>query len=123
MPTSREDIAAANTRFGVCVEQRDFAGLAACYTDDAQLLPPGSPVVSGRAAIGPFWEAAVAALGVNGATLTTRELEVHGDTANEVGDAVLRTAKGEAKVKYVVIWKREGDGIWKMHRDIWNDVK
>jgi ketosteroid isomerase-like protein len=122
MPTSREDIAAANKRFGDLVSKRDFAGLAACYTDDAQLLPPGSQVVTGRPAIGPFWEAAVAALGVQAATLTTHELEVHGDTANEVGEGVLKTASGEAKVKYLVIWKREADGIWKMHRDIWNDL-
>jgi ketosteroid isomerase-like protein len=122
MPTSREDIAAANKRFGDLVEKRDFAGLAACYTDDAQLLPPGSPVVTGRAAIGPFWQAAVAALGVRAATLTTRELEVHGDTANEVGEGLLKTSGGDAKVKYLVIWKREADGIWKMHRDIWNDM-
>lgn len=122
MPTSREDIAAANKRFGDLVAKRDFAGLAACYTDDAQLLPPGSPAVNGRAAIGAFWESAAAALGVKAATLTTRELEVHGDTANEVGEGLLKTASGDAKVKYLVIWKRAADGVWKMHRDIWNDL-
>jgi ketosteroid isomerase-like protein len=121
MPTSREDIAAANKRFGACVERRDFSGLAACYSDDAQLLPPGSPVVAGRKAIATFWEGAAASLGLKAATLITRELEVHGDTANEIGDAVLKTAKGETRVKYMVTWKREADGIWKMHRDMWND--
>jgi ketosteroid isomerase-like protein len=121
MPTSREDIKAANKRFGAFVAARDYAGLATCYTDDAQLFPPGSPVVNGANAIGPFWEAAAASLGLTAATLTTRELEVHGDTANETGDAVLKTAKGEVKVKYMVIWKRGPDGVWKMHRDIWND--
>jgi ketosteroid isomerase-like protein len=120
MPTSREDITAANKRFGAFVAARDFTGLASCYTDDAQLFPPGSPMVTGQA-IGPFWEAAAASLGLQAATLTTRELEVHGDTANEVGDAVLVTAKGEARVKYMVTWKRATDGFWKMHRDMWND--
>ena len=122
MPTSREDIAAANKRFSALIEKRDFAGLAACYTDDAQLLPPGSPTVTGRAAIGPFWEAAAAALGLKAATLSTIELEVHGDSAHEVGEGLLKTATGDAKVKYLVVWKRQADGVWKMHRDIWNDV-
>jgi ketosteroid isomerase-like protein len=123
MPTSREDIAAANKRFGAFVEAKDFNGLAAaCYTEDAQLLPPSSPPVTGPAAIGPFWQAAATAIGLKGATLTTRELEVHGDTANEVGDAVLKTAKGDVRVKYMVTWKRRADGIWKMHRDMWNDA-
>lgn len=122
MPTSREDIAKANKQFGALVEKRDFAGLAACYTDDAELLPPGSPVVTGRPAIARFWEKAAGALGVKSATLTTRELEVHGDTAHEVGDGLLKTSGGEAKVKYLVVWKRQADGIWQMHRDIWNDM-
>jgi ketosteroid isomerase-like protein len=122
MPTSREDIAAANKRFGAFVDKHDYTGLAGCYTEDAELLPPGSAVVTGRAAIGSFWEAAAAALGLKSAILTTRELEVHGDTANEVGDAVLKTAKGDARVKYMVTWKRGTDGVWKMHRDMWNDA-
>jgi ketosteroid isomerase-like protein len=121
MPTSREDIALANKRFGAFVAARDFTGLASCYTDDAQLLPPGSPVVTGSKAISQFWEGVAASLGLKAATLTTRELEVHGDTANEVGDAVLITSTGEGRVKYMVTWKRAADGIWKMHRDMWND--
>jgi ketosteroid isomerase-like protein len=122
MPTSREDIALANKQFSAFVAARDFNGLATCYTDDAQLFPPGSPVVSGRAAIGPFWASAATALGLKAVTLSTHELEVHGDTANEVGDAVLVTAKGDARVKYMVTWKRQTDGVWKMHRDMWNDA-
>jgi ketosteroid isomerase-like protein len=121
MPTSREDIAAANKCFGACVAARDYPGLAAFYTDDAALLPPGNPVVSGAKAIGSFWAATAQSIGLKAATLTTRELEVHGDTAHETGEAVLVTAKGDARVKYLVIWKRGPDRIWKMHRDIWND--
>jgi ketosteroid isomerase-like protein len=122
MPTSREDIAAANQRFGAFVEAKDYKGLAGCFTEDAQLLPPGSPPVTGRAAIGSFWEGAATALGLKSVTLTTSELEVHGDTANEVGEGVLKTASGDAKVSYLVVWKRAADGVWKMHRDIWNDL-
>jgi ketosteroid isomerase-like protein len=22
--------------------------------------------------------------------------------------------------KYVVVWKKDGDGMWRLHRDIWN---
>jgi len=27
-----------------------------------------------------------------------------------------------ASAKYVVVWKRQPDGSWQMHRDIWNSV-
>ena len=25
-------------------------------------------------------------------------------------------------VKYVVVWRRQKDGTWKLHRDIWNAI-
>jgi ketosteroid isomerase-like protein len=120
MSTAREMIATANLKFGEHVAKRDFSSLAAGYTEDAELLPPGSPVVKGRAAIGPFWQSTSDALGLKSAVLTTRELTVSGDTAHEIGDAVLTMTAGSMPVKYLVIWKLQPCGAWKMHRDIWN---
>ena len=60
-------------------------------------------------------------LGLLGATLKTLDLEVAGDTAYEVGEAQLKLSSGQpATVKYVVVWRKGGDGVWRMHRDIWN---
>jgi ketosteroid isomerase-like protein len=122
MEAVRQAIAAANTHFGACVAAKDFKGLAACYTADATLLPPGSPSVKGQAAIGPFWQAAAASLGLQSAVLTTRDLEVTGDQANEIGEAVLQLSSGPARIKYLVVWKRQSGGSWKMHWDMWNDL-
>jgi ketosteroid isomerase-like protein len=122
MSNVRQAIAAGNKRFGDCIAAKDFAGLAACYIDDATLLPPGAPVIKGRAAIRQFWETAVAALGVTGGTLTTHEVDELGDTANEYGTGVLDLETGSALVKYLVIWKRQPDDSWIMQWDIWNDA-
>jgi ketosteroid isomerase-like protein len=58
-------------------------------------------------------------MGLKSVKLQTVDLEVSGDTANEVGEAHLTLASGEAVVKYVVVWKK-ADGGWQLHRDIWN---
>jgi ketosteroid isomerase-like protein len=122
MTNTHEAIAAGNQRFGACIAAKDFVGLAGCYELNATLLPPGASAVIGQDAIGGFWEAAVTALGVTGATLTSTEIEENGDTANEFGEGILDLVSGQVKVKYLVVWKRQVDNGWLMHWDIWNET-
>ena len=115
----RSKIEAANKVFEAAVSRSDGPGVAALYTDTAQLLPAQSDFVTGKAAIGQFWQA-VFDSGLKGVSLSTLEVEDHGDTAIEVGKIELRDANGKVvdRAKYVVIWKMDG-GSWKLHRDIW----
>jgi ketosteroid isomerase-like protein len=46
-------------------------------------------------------------------------MEIAGDTAHEVGEAILTLESGAFTGKYVVVWKKIG-GQWRLHRDIWN---
>jgi len=48
-----------------------------------------------------------------------------GDLAYEIGRFALKIqpeGKGliEQKGKYVVVWNKAPDGVWKLHVDIWN---
>jgi ketosteroid isomerase-like protein len=115
----RQAIEAANKKFEAAVSRGDGPGTAALYTAAGQLLPAQSDVVSGTLAIGQFWQG-VYSSGIKGATLTTLEVENHGNTAHEVGKYELRGADGKVldHGKYIVIWKKEG-ASWKLHRDIW----
>lgn len=115
----RSAIEAANKKFEAAVARGDGPGTAALYTATAQLLPAQSDFVSGTQAIGQFWQA-VYNSGIKGGSLTTVEVEGHGNTAHEVGKYELRGADGTVldRGKYVVIWKKEGPS-WKLHRDIW----
>ena len=115
----RAAVDAAYSKFMGAVKSGDGAALAALYTVDGQLLPAQSDAVTGTDAIRAFWQG-VFDSGTKGATLTTLELESHGDVAYEVGRYELRGADDVVldSGKYVVIWKRE-DGAWKLHRDIW----
>ena len=100
----------------------DAAGLAALYTDDATLLPAGSDMVEGSEAIREFWAGFIAEA-PEGAIIDLETVDVHGagNLAYEVGTFSV-TAGGEPidAGKYVVVWRHEPDGSWKLFVDIWN---
>jgi ketosteroid isomerase-like protein len=122
MPTTmfRAKVLAGNKKFMAAFGQKNAGALAKLYTKGGQLLPPGSEVVEGGAAIQAFWQGALDA-GLAQVTLDTVEVEGHRDTAIEVGRYTLRGVGGQVADagKYLVIWKVEGKS-WKLHRDIWN---
>lgn len=101
------------------VRNRNYEALTKVYTADAQILPPGAPVVAGREAIIQFWKAALESMSVQDGRLETVSV-IPGDHPVEIGRAELIFRDGSrADVKYVVAWKRE-DSSWKWHVDIWN---
>ncbi len=124
MTTARDSIEAILKTFSKSLNGGDAAAVAAHYTDDAALLPPDAARIDGRERIQGAWQALIDA-DVRDVVLTTEEVDVFGDVANEVG-TIRATAPGEngGRVqwvgKYVSVWKRGGDGTWRLHRDIWN---
>jgi ketosteroid isomerase-like protein len=123
---ARAAIEAANAKFSEVFARGDATALASMYTSDAFLFPPGEDVVRGNTPIGQFWKKSHES-GVASAKLTTMDVERSGDIAFETGkvELVVR-AEGKpdasATAKYLVVWKRQPDGAWKLHRDIWNDL-
>jgi uncharacterized protein (TIGR02246 family) len=118
-----EDVAAAveagNRAFIAAFLRGDSAAVAALYTDDAQVMGPGSPVASGRAAIAAFWQGSIDS-GIQNVELRTADVVTAGDLAAETGTVVLVDKDGKpSQARYVVVWQRT-DGRWLMHRDIWN---
>jgi uncharacterized protein (TIGR02246 family) len=114
------DIAAANDAFMTAFAGGDGAAVAALYTEEARLLPPGSDPIDGRAAIAEFWQGVMDS-GVAEARLMIDEVENFGDTACEISHYAMYDADGGVigEGRYIVIWKRTDAG-WKLHRDIWN---
>ena len=102
----------------------DAAGLAAVYTPDAVVLPPGGARVDGRANIQAFWQGAMDA-GVSDVDLRTVEVSRAGDVAIEVGTFTLMAPgdngeKVTLKGKYLVTYLRGDDGAWLLHYDMFN---
>jgi uncharacterized protein (TIGR02246 family) len=123
---ARAAIEAANTKFSEAFARGDANALAAMYTPDAIAFPPDSDMIRGDEAIGQFWKTTRDS-GVQSATLTTIDVERSGDVAYEVGKVSLTIQPvgkepTTAVAKYLVVWKRQPGGSWKLHRDIWNSV-
>jgi ketosteroid isomerase-like protein len=55
----REAIVAANAQLVAAFSQGDAAGVAASYTENAQVLPPNSDVIAGQTGIQTFWQGAM----------------------------------------------------------------
>lgn len=118
------DIAQANMRFSEALARGDAVALAGFYRSDAVLLPPQSGPVEGRDAIQKFWADLIQA-GVKRLQLTTTDVQANGDLASETGNYHLemQPASGTPLTddgKYVVVWRRDADGTWKLYRDIYN---
>jgi ketosteroid isomerase-like protein len=105
----RKSVDEANRAFAAAAGRKEYAGIAAPYTEDAVVLPPDGPIVTGRKACGLL---ARGGNGLSGITLRTVDLQVDGITACEVGEAELMLGSAAATVKYVVVWKRGGGGPW-----------
>jgi uncharacterized protein (TIGR02246 family) len=101
----------------------DAKGVAAQYADDALLLPPGAPGVSGRAAILEFFTKDIANSKAAGAIFVINpktDVGVSGDTGWESG-TYKATVKGAVVEtgKFLSVSRRK-DGKWHYIRDTWN---
>jgi ketosteroid isomerase-like protein len=120
----KAEIEAANAKWTDLFNKGDFAAIESFYTTDANVLPPGSAIVQGRAAISAMWKSTAQQIG--DPKLTTLDVKPLGPSAaREIGTFSLKT-KGatpqEVTGKYVVVWEKVAND-WKIATDIWNDGK
>ncbi len=119
-------IAETSERFEAAFNGGDAAAMAELYTPDGALLPPGAARVDGREGIAALWQGYMDA-GIRDLALETVEIEAHDGAASEVGTYTLTAPDGAGgrvtgHGKYIVLWRRGDDGVWRLHRDIWNDT-
>jgi len=122
----RAAIEKQNAAFSAAFGRGDIAAVAAAYAEDAIALPPDGEMVRGRPAIQALWKGLLDA-GGKAITLTTVDVHSSGSLAAETGTATLKIqppsgAEQSQAVKYVVVWKKQPDGTWKLYRDIWNAI-
>jgi len=116
-------IRAQTTSWATAYNQGDAKGVAAQYAEDALLLPPGAPGVSGRAAILAYFTKDIAesqAAGVVFLIDPKTEVGVSGNTGWESGTFKV-LVKGAVVVtgKFLSVSRKKG-GQWSYIRDTWN---
>ena len=118
--TPAAQISANNKALGAALAAGDAVAIGKMYTKTAMLMPSGMPLQKGTKAITACWQAFIG-MGIKGAVLKSKEVEVLGSTAIEVGAYTLSVEGGTVvdNGKYIVVWKKDGKE-WKLHRDIFN---
>ncbi len=120
-----EDVARAiheiGREFMDSVAAKDAARVAALYADDARILMPGRPAITGTPEILAFWNESLGGL-VDRVVLHPTHVEVSGGLAYDLGTSTitLKPANGEPHAeegKYVTIYRRGPAGGWKIAVD------
>ena len=106
-----------NKKMAACTNKGDADCAATYYTENAVYIGPNMEPLIGREAI----KVDLAGDGSTFLKLQADEIEVFGDTVNELGTYTSTNKNGEVLDigSYVVIWKKTEDG-WKLHWDIFN---
>lgn len=114
-------IKAENARWADAFRRGDYEAIGHLYTEDGALLPPGGDRVIGASAITEYFTKGYA--GAKPDTVSFSHPEFYGDDriVTEVSDTEIRDHSGKLKSrgKQILIFQKQ-DGIWKLHRDIWN---
>lgn len=116
----KEAIQEKNQLFAAAMAKGDAAGVAACYTIDAEFMAPGAPSIQGRTNI----QTAIAAYIAQGFTEYTVLATIVYGNIDVVGVQEAYTLSQPGGVnkdigKSIQLWKQE-DGSWKIFRDCFN---
>jgi uncharacterized protein (TIGR02246 family) len=101
----------------------DAKGVAALYAEDALLLPPGAPGVSGRAAILEFFTKDIAGSKAAGAVFVVvpkTDVGVSGNMGWESGTYKVTVKGAVVETGKFLSVSRKKDGRWLYLRDTWN---
>jgi uncharacterized protein (TIGR02246 family) len=105
---------------------KDLEKTVSYYSDDASILPPNSPVLTGKAAARTMWGGMFKAPGFGGGWKATKvEVARSGDLAYVTGSYEMTETDAGGKPmtdkgKYLEVWKKQADGNWKCIADMFS---
>ena len=116
--TIREELDELNEGFARDLAKQDVEGLIARYTDDAQFLLPGQPILRGREAVESTMRAWVEG-GPVSLRFETRDIIADGSLVIDIGEIIGSTGP---RSKYVVVYRRLNNGSLRIAVDAASSV-
>ena len=124
--TVADELRAAEDEWQRLWDAKDAEGLAGLYAEDAMRLPPDGSRVVGRDAIQAAVEGELAAGLVVQLSATDVGHDDDGDLGWVVGDQTVQFPSDGGMMtgtgNYVVVYRKEDDGQWRIVIDTWNDA-
>ena len=119
-----EELGQMNRDFAKALTVKDAVAAAIVYDENASILPPNEPIVTGRANIQAYWQGAIDA-GIIDATVKTIDAKSVGNLGYEIGTFTMRFhgAKNDTIVevgKYTEILERNKEGKWISTYGMWS---
>jgi ketosteroid isomerase-like protein len=123
-PATPAELSQMNKDFVKALLARDATAASMLYMEDASLLPPNEPIVTGRDNIQKYWQGLIDA-GILDVSVATIARGSNGDLGYEIGRYHLTTGQPKGKAytengKYIELLTRTEDGTWKSIYGIWN---
>jgi uncharacterized protein (TIGR02246 family) len=115
-----------NRDFAAALNAKDAAAAAACYAENAVLVPPGQPLVRGRAAIEAYWKGFLEEAGGRDVSVGTIDAKSSGDLGYEIGSFALTVDGPDGQPvthrgRFIELLEKGPDGRWLSTAGIWND--
>lgn len=115
-PFDTDQIRAAERRVTDALVAPDVTAWVYEYTEDAVLLEPAAPPVSGRVAL---LELARSMKPIASAMINSDHIEGSGNVAYSYGTATWTSgrspdATSTTRVRQILAWRREADGVWRI---------
>jgi uncharacterized protein (TIGR02246 family) len=121
MASLRSVIEEHNRRMVEAFKRGDYLAVSRFYADDATIFSYRGQKVRGREAIDKYW---TSIKGAKDWKLEVIELGGDRETIYQIGRSTLTTERDGKQSTYacdfVVIWKRQQDGTYRIHVDIYN---
>ena len=125
----RDIIQAREKEWSAAFLARNAQGVAALYTQDGASVQLTGDWSRGRDGIAKTMQAQFDTINVTAREDITEEVIPSGDYLVEIGHYSYQgTSKADNKTprsgagRYMVLWRKDADGVWRLHRDIGNDA-
>jgi ketosteroid isomerase-like protein len=119
----KAEIITASLAFSQAYVGCDLEKQMSFYTDDIVNIPGSRPMLEGKKAVTEYWTRPATNIILEHRSIPT-EIEIIGKMAKDYGyyegKSVRNGDTSSFKGQYLITWRKESDGKWRMSADMWS---